>query len=231
MRRLSRRVEQNHLTDNETRSQVQVDKLLLICVCILSFTPNYGLGRSVLRPHNSNSAQRNVKQLQVRLVLQTSRAVYRIGEPIETVVYLENISSDSSYYVGRRIDGVVIPPSFHGIEFTLSDDTGKKILLPRGAADSSPTTIYGINGKQMPPARQTIIEKLMHEYVLLGPRAIYGFRREIGEPTLKPGRYHLRAAYYEAEALSWTEDERKGLPFPVVMQTLTSNAVTIIIVP
>lgn len=230
MERLRRHVGRSHLIGNGSRVERQLNKLLT-WICMLSFVSSCALGLPDVHAVKPFEAENSVRQSPIRLVLQTSKEVYRVGEPVKTTVFLENISPDSSYYVGRYIDGVVITPPFHDIEFTLIDDKGKQVLLPRGAADDNPTRVYGVDGRPMPLPRQTIIEKLTGAYVQLDPRAIHGFRREIDEPTLRPSRYRLHATYRETEALRWTEAERKALSIPVWTQPLVSNTVTITVVP
>lgn len=230
MKELRRHVGRSHLIGNGGGAQRQLYKLLT-WICMLSFVSSCALGLPDVHAVKPFEAENRIRQSPIRLALQTSKEVYRVGEPPKTTVFLENMSADSSYYVGRYIDGVVITPPFHDIEFTLTDDKGKQVLLPRGAADDNPTRVYGVDGRPMPLPRQTITEKLTGEYVQLGPGAIYGFRREIDEPTLRPGRYRLHATYRETEALRWTEAERKTLPIPVWTQPVVSNTVRITILP
>lgn len=154
----------------------------------------------------------------IRLVLQTSRRTYRAGEPIELTAYLENVSQDRAYYVGKDLGKFFITESFHYIELQITDGKGREAPIGRGAAASiwKPGT--------------TIAEKLVQEYVQLQPRMIYG-QKDAGNITLRPGQFRLRVTYHEVEALRWTEEERNSLPAQVWTQPLVSNTVTITVIP
>ncbi|HZH89677.1 MAG TPA: hypothetical protein VEX70_03545 [Pyrinomonadaceae bacterium] len=154
----------------------------------------------------------------IRLVLQTSRRTYRAGEPIELTAYLENMSQDRAYYVGKELGKFFITESFHYIELQITDEKRREAPIGRGAAASiwKPGT--------------TIAEKLAQEYVQLQPRMIYG-QKDAGNITLRPGQYRLVATYHEVEALRWTEAERETLPVPVWAQPLVSNTVRIAVIP
>ena len=173
--------------------------------------------------------ERNEDKSSIRLRLQTQKRNYRIGEPIEISVSLENISDNRWYYVGRDIDGIVISTKFHTVKLSLLNAKGKKVLLPQGAADDNPTRVY-VNAKPLPENRPTIADKVTEEYVRLAPQSFYGFRKEILEPQLKSGRYQLWVTYKETEALTWSEKERKSLEVPVWTESLRSNIVVINVV-
>jgi hypothetical protein len=177
----------------------------------------------------SSRVDRNGDKSAIRLRMQTQKRTYKVEEPIEISIYLENISDEHSYYVGRDIDGIVISTQFHTVELIMIDANGKKVPLPRGAADDNPTRVY-VNGKPIPSKLPTVAEKLAQEYVQLAPRSFYGFRKELVETPLKPGRYQLWITYQETEALTWTEAERKSLVIPVWTQSLQSNILVINVV-
>lgn len=226
MKELRKPVEQSHPTGKDSSSQFELNKLITLS-CITICMTSYALGWSNRRPIKPNEAKIGSRQSPIRLVLQKRKEVYRVREPIKITIFLENMSQDSSYYVGRYIDGAVMTPPFHDIEFMLTDVKGNRVSLPRGAADDNPMRVYGIDGKPILQARQSITEKLAREYVQLFPRAIYGFRKELAELELKPGHYRLRAIYRETEAASWTEAERKGLSVSIWTQPLISNTIVL----
>jgi hypothetical protein len=154
----------------------------------------------------------------IRLVLETSNRTYHAGESIQIIAYLENVSQDKTYYVGKDLGSLFSIESFHYIEVQITDAKGRKVPIGRGAGASiwKPGT--------------TIAEKLAQEYVHLQQGMIYG-RKFIDDLLLRPGQYRLVATYREVEALRWTEAEREALLVPVWTQSLVSNTVTVAVVP
>ena len=121
----------------------------------------------------------------IRLVLQTSKKQYRSSETIRITAYLENVSDDKFFYIGRDIYGLFGSNTLHYIELSFKDEQGKDAPIGRGAG----------HGFWEPGI--TVREKLERAYVLLGLGMIYGVKEEVGLPFLKPGRYHLQARYHE----------------------------------
>ena len=154
---------------------------------------------------------------EIRLILQVSKKIYKVGDPIEITVYLEN-TSNHSYYVGNNLAGFSTISSLHYIALTTIDANNKEVSEGRGAA----TSVWD--------AGTTVIDKLFKSYTQLRPMTIFGVK-EMGHIMLSPGQYKIKAAYHEVEALSWSEVERSALQIPVWTQPLTSNTVTIQVVP
>lgn len=218
MKGLNGRAEQ-HGTPHKDVLVIRADKLLFSWTIVLCLMIGYARASSGAHPLQRSSIQSRVEQLPIRLVLQTSRRTYRAGERIEVSIYLENMSQDAQFYVGRDIGRLSIRSLLHYLDLSIINERGREIPIPRAAvdhADESP--------------RLTTSEKLARDYVWLGPRTIYGIQTELFEP-LRPGQYRLTATYREEEALRWTEAERAALPVPVWTQPLVSDTVMITILP
>ena len=157
----------------------------------------------------------------IRLVLQTSKAVYQVGEPIDITSYLENVSGPYEfrfYYVGR-VDPFFLDSNWlHFIELSIRDWNGREFPIGRGTGDG-----FWHEGT-------TIEQKLARAYVELGSGSIYGGKMRL-EWKLKPGRYKLQTVYREFEALRWSKAERDTLKVPVWTDTLRSKTVTIKVMP
>lgn len=149
----------------------------------------------------------------IRLILRTSKRSYRAGEQIGIITYLENSTSDKSYYIARDLTGLFVSNSFHGILISIMDNENKDITR-HAAADPMP-------GKEV-----LKIEELSLHYIVLGPTVIYGVKDSY-DLYLRPGKYKLLAKYYEAAAFRWTEAERKSVSPPIWAQDIISNAVVI----
>lgn len=167
---------------------------------------------------SQRAASSGVSPTPIRLVLQTSKRTYRASEPIEITAYLENVSQDRTYYVGKGLGNLFSIESFHYIELQITDEKGREVQIGRGAGAS--VWKFGT----------TIAEKLALEYIQLQQGMFYG-RKFVGDLPIRPGQYWLVATYREEEALAWTEAERKALSIPVWMQSLVSNTVTITVLP
>lgn len=152
----------------------------------------------------------------IRLVLQTSKSSYHVGEPVEALGYLEN-RGNSSYYVGDTILSFFGTSELHEIKLKILDANGREV--PIGGGGGSWIWKHGT----------TINEKLALAYTQLRPRTIFGLKERL-PVSLKPGRYQLIATYRELEALSWTDAERKASPIPVWTQPLVSNTVEITVI-
>lgn len=150
----------------------------------------------------------------IHLALCVRKKTYHAGEAIRILAYLENTTSDETYYVGRSLGNFFVIEPFHYIELSIVDGKGQ----PVSSGLVGNTSIW----KSGTP----ISEKLKQEYLLLGPRMIFGQRDE-GNIRLQPGRYTLTAVYYELEAEKWTRDDRSAIPFPVWTKRLVSNRVAI----
>lgn len=198
---------------NIRANKLLIDQVLLLCLVIA------GLGELIPTGARQRVVDKNqVQQSSIRLVLQTSKKRYRVDDVIDVSYYLENVSQNDLYYVGRDINKLIGPSLFHPVELSIVDEQGNKLPQPVGAGDT--------DGRQL-----TIAEMLAQVYVLLEPGMFYGVQRIPVERASKPGKYRLMLTYREVEALRWTEAERKALSFPIWTQPLVSNTVTITVVP
>jgi hypothetical protein len=188
-----------------------------VLVCAIAFALVFNQERPVTSACQ-RAANETVTSNDVRLILQTSKRSYSSKEAIELTAYLENMSFDKAYYVGRALGKFFIIESFHYIELEIVDDKGRQAPIGLGAA----TSIW--------KSGATTSEKLAQEYIQLQPGMIYG-QRDAGNIRLQPGHYRLRARYHESEALQWTQKERNSLPAPVWTRSLVSNSVTLRVLP
>lgn len=168
---------------------------------------------SFAQARNSNG----IDSSPIRLVLQIPKKRYRVDEPVEVLGYLEN-RGENSFYVGNALLGFFVTSELHEIKLRIFDEKSKEVWV--GGGGGSWIWTYGT----------TINEKLALAYTQLRPETIFGVKERI-PVTLRPGQYRLTATYREMEALSWAEADRKALPIQVWTQPLTSNTVTIIVVP
>jgi len=152
----------------------------------------------------------------IRLRLQTSKPVYRVGESLEIIAFLENVSA-KSYYVGNTDISLFGSLGWHDMEVEFFDSEGKVVPIGRGG------------GTLFPKPNAPLAERLADAYVYLWPGMVHGLKEELEFP-LKSGRYRLKATYREHYALTWTEAERKTLQAPVWTQPLVSNEVFIRVV-
>lgn len=166
----------------------------------------------------SPSAQQGiVEPSAIQLTLETSKDQYFVGEPLVIAAYLEN-TGQYPYYVGNSFAGLFGRSSNHYIEVKIFDERGKEVQIGRGGGD------------WMWEKGTSVAEKIAQAYVYLQAGNIHGVKERL-EWEFLPGQYRLTATYRESEALTWTEEERKALIRPVWTQPLTSNTVTISIVP
>jgi hypothetical protein len=160
-------------------------------------------------------AQGPTGQTEVGLALRIEKRTIRAGEPIDILVYLENASSSSSYFVGRELGGGFSYVPYHYIELELKDENGKPLEIGRGVAHPLPW-----------PQGTTVADKVAEAYVVLAPGVIYGFKRR-GKLLLKPGKYTIVANYREVEAAGWSAKEKQSLEHPIWVSPLTSNKITV----
>jgi len=157
----------------------------------------------------------SVRRSPLRLVLQTTKRVYRAGEPIHIRAYLENESEEQTFYVGRDLDGFCAIIPLHYIELRIIDHKNRRMRIVNSA---------GAGGWREGITQR---EKIQQEYVPLGPKGVYG-QKETCDIRLKKGRYRMQAVYHEFEATEWKSNDK--LDYPVWTKTLHSNSVTIIVV-
>src|SRR5262245_12830458 len=163
--------------------------------------------------HQKAREKNNVVQVPIRLMLQTTRTTWRSDEPIEVLAYLENVSQNKFFYVGRELDSLFSILPYHYIELSIKDSRNKDAPIGRMASAQSYTN-------------ESITEKLARAYIKLYPGKIYGLK-DYSSIVLPPGRYRMTAFYREVEALRWSEEERKALKIPVWTERLVSNTITI----
>lgn len=168
------------------------------------------------------SAQRSVSQkptaeldnnFSVRLTLQTEKQSYSVGDPVRITAFLENISQDKFFYIGRDLSSLLSEMPYHFIYLSIKDSKGKLVAIGRSSASILET-------------KETIAEKRARSYVQLQPGAIYGLREDYQLP-LSPETYSLKAVYQELEALSWQANELRSLKILIWGTPLESNTVKI----
>jgi hypothetical protein len=152
----------------------------------------------------------------MRLVLHSAKRIYHAKQPIHVRAYLENTSTDQTFYIGRELGGFCSILSFHFIELRITDERNRRIPT----ANSAGAAAWREGTTQR--------EKIRQEYVPLVPKRIYA-QNETCEIRLKRGRYRMQAVYHEFEATEWKGTE--ALDFPVWTRTLRSNVVHITVVP
>jgi len=81
------------------------------------------------------------------LILQTTKRVYRAGEPIHVTAYLENESEEQTFYVGRDLDGFCAIIPLHYIELRIINQNNKRI-----ASQTAPVLEDG--GRALPNVRR-----------------------------------------------------------------------------
>jgi hypothetical protein len=166
-------------------------------------------------------SQRSVKTEPpaMRLILQSSKSLYRLGEPLKLTSYLENLTGATDhpkwFYVGRSLGGFSLIMPRHFIELSVRDSKGKEVPFGKVAADEG-----GEN--------ETVAELLARAYIILGPGQIYGISDEL-DLRLQPGQYQLKTTYREFGAQHWPATELQALRLPVWTQQLTSNTLTIVV--
>jgi len=89
-----------------------------------------GLAQSSVSSQDSeiNSA---VEPNAIRLVLETSKAIYLEGEPVVITAYLENRGS-RPYYVGNTLAGLFGRVSNHYMNLKIFDAKGKEVAIGQG---------------------------------------------------------------------------------------------------
>ena len=174
------------------------------------------LGITAAQKHQETEDKRNVVQSPIRLILQTPRKNWRANEPIEVLAYLENVSQNKFFYVGRELGSLFSIDPYHYIELSIKDARNRDAPIGRTASAQVFT-------------KESITERLARAYIILDPGNIYGLKDSI-DTTLSPGRYRLTAVYREVEALRWSEEERKALKIPVWTERLVSNTITITVI-
>jgi hypothetical protein len=206
-----------------TTLPVKITALFLASISLVYFSENHGVraGRDICREKYAD------QQSSIRLRVSASKQVYRVGEPVEISVLLENISPDRGYLVGRVIYGGDLPTPLHYVNFALSDNRGKPLRVFDGASVQDPIERYGPDGKLISEKQATMAELTAKEYIQLGPGSVYGFRTRLYKPGTTPGHYRLSASYHEVEALERTAAELRILLIPIWTEPLISNTVDI----
>ena len=170
----------------------------------------------ILSLHGTHSQIKEGKHpsTDIRLILQTSKKSYRVGEPIEVTVFLENGSKYNSYYVGRDITSLFTTNPVSFIELLIYNKSGKEVSVTRAAADS--IVVRDENEISLSPQKQ--------DYIELPPGTIYGTWKKL-ELNLRPGIYKFHARYRQIQDPS--QKANNSLQIPIWTQTLTSNSVSI----
>lgn len=185
--------------------------LILFASQILLFGVSVGMLSASTK---SDSDQKDYeKKPNVSLKLKLDKAKYKKDQYIEITVYLENLSSTQSVYVGKELGGLFTILSHHYIELSIKDARGKEVPILKSASAES-------------VSRKAVADILDNHYFLLQPGAIYGLKRHENF-SLKPGVYKFQATYKEMEAFRWKKTEIPLLSSPILMNSVLSNEVTI----
>ncbi len=216
-------------TRKQGRSQVRFVALVVATVLALDTSVNDKFGIASASSVSQNKQTNHESAL--RLVVQSSKLVYRVGDPVEVSVLLENLTDDKIYLVGRAIYQGDIPTPLHYVTFELSDERGRLLRIFDGASVQNPIEKYGPDRKLISDRPATMTELMTSEYIQLGPGSVYGFRTKLYKPGSVPGRYKLTASYHELEGLIRTESELRALPFPIWTERVTSKSVEIKVIP
>ncbi|WP_227622394.1 hypothetical protein, partial [Klebsiella pneumoniae] len=89
----------------------------------------------------------------IRLVLQTSKSCYRVGDLITITVYLEN-TSNKHFYVGSQLAEFNLFTQFQVMELKIVDEKNREVPRVLLFADPSPSELS-----------RPIGEKLANNYV------------------------------------------------------------------
>lgn len=206
--------------NKQKKRLVKKTAFFVASVLVMYFSDGHGV-RAGGREKNPN------QQSQIRLVIVTSKPLYRVGEPVEISVLLENTSSDQGYYVGRVIYEGDLNTPLHYVNFAISDNRGRPLRVFDGASVQDPIEMYGPDRKPISQKPATMAELTSREYIQLGPGSVYGFRTRLYKPGSTPGHYRLSASYHEVEALKRTAAELRTLLIPIWTEPLISNTVEI----
>jgi len=183
----------------------------MILIFILLLAVEFFPGSVTAQKSRTPEEKKSTVQKPIRLILQIPRKSWRAGEPIEVMAYLENVSQDKFFKVGRKLDSFFVVNNYHDIQLSIKDSRNREVPMFRmGQSRSLP----------LDPIKQRLVDN----YINLDPGNIYGLRESF---ELPPGRYRLTANYRELDASHWTEEERIALPIPVWTKPLVSNTITI----
>lgn len=198
------------LNDDYFCKSISIIALMLVMVTVVALcSTQLGIPQK--------TATEQAGSLPIRLILRTEKQSYFVGEPIKVTAFLENVSQDKFFYVGRDLGSLLSEMPYHFIYLSVKDSDGKFVAVGRSAASALNT-------------KETVAERLIRSYVQLSPGTIYGLRDNYELP-LSPGTYSLKAVYQELEALSWRTEDFSGLKIPVWIKPLESNVVRIKIIP
>ena len=180
---------------------------LTLIVLLLALSPF-----SVETADKAPTAQSRPISTDIRLFLTTEKKIWKQGEVNSVTAYLENVSQNV-YYVGNYIQGLryIIGP--HYIILTITDQRGRDLVTG------------GFSVTTLRKRGEPLVKNIEEHYIKLMPGNIHGVT-ERDHFNLKPGRYTLKAEYYE----QISEEEANALPFPVWTKTLESNKVKIRVV-
>ena len=122
-----------------------------------------------------------------KLEASLARSVYKVGEPIEVTVTLENAGKES-FYVPKELGGGF-------------DDIGFELYVLR---DGEPFCVVEVqyNCLTNRPKRRSLEQLLSDNFLLLRPGGLIGLHTWLrttscvpGIPALPPGKYEISAAY------------------------------------
>jgi len=189
-------------------------KSVIIRTFILLLAVEFFHGSAIAQKSRAPKEKKSIVQTPIRLTIQIPRKTWRSSEPIEVMAYLENVSQDKFFKVGRKLDSFFVVNNYHDIQLSIKDSRNREVPMFRiGQSRSLP----------LDPIKQRLVDN----YINLDPGNIYGLRESF---ELPPGRYRLTANYRELDASHWTEEECKALPIPVWTEPLVSNTITITVI-
>ena len=213
----------------QAKSQVRFAALVVAAILALYTNVNDTLGTAFATSALQNKQTNDGSA--IRLIVRSSKLVYRVGDPVEVSVLLENLTEDKIYLVGRAIYQGDIPTPLHYVTFALSDERGRPLRVFDGASVQDPIEKYGPDRKLISEKPATMAELMTREYIQLGPGSVYGFQTKLYKPGSVPGRYSLSATYHESEGPVRTALELRALPFPIWTERITSNTIEIKVIP
>ncbi len=122
-----------------------------------------------------------------KLEASLARSVYKVGEPVEITVTLENAGKES-FYVPKELGGGF-------------DDVGFELYVLR---DGEPYCVVEVqyNCLTNKPKRRSVEQRLSDHFLLLRPGGLIGLHTWLrttscvpGIPALSPGKYEISVAY------------------------------------
>jgi len=106
---------------------------VFIWTFILFLTIELFPGIATAQKHQEDESKKNVDQSPIRFILNTPRKNWRANEPIEVLAYLENVSQNKYFYVGRELGSLFSIDPYHYIELSIKDAKNRNAPIGRMA--------------------------------------------------------------------------------------------------